>query len=184
MYGREAVHTFFTLMGNVWASKHHAVGAGLCSARRWLPGKWRYCLGCGGVKTPPYRAMNAGHPPSLPLGGKKVAPQGRMRGNLPPTAVYDSSVRGCAQPPKQKTGQSQTALTGLGAPAGTRILGPLIKSQMLYQLSYRHIYALCYLQLYYYTSQCKNCQYTFLKNLRRNSPRRALPSCQIQHSAV
>ena len=27
-----------------------------------------------------------------------------------------------------------------GAPAGTRILGPLIKSQMLYQLSYRHAY--------------------------------------------
>ena len=27
-----------------------------------------------------------------------------------------------------------------GAPAGTRILGPLIKSQMLYQLSYRHVY--------------------------------------------
>ena len=26
-----------------------------------------------------------------------------------------------------------------GAPAGTRILDPLIKSQMLYQLSYRHI---------------------------------------------
>ena len=32
------------------------------------------------------------------------------------------------------------AKTGLGAPAGTRILGPLIKSQMLYQLSYRHVY--------------------------------------------
>ena len=27
-----------------------------------------------------------------------------------------------------------------GAPAGTRILDPLIKSQMLYQLSYGHIY--------------------------------------------
>ena len=29
-----------------------------------------------------------------------------------------------------------------GAPAGTRILDPLIKSQMLYQLSYGHIYLL------------------------------------------
>ena len=27
-----------------------------------------------------------------------------------------------------------------GAPAGTRILEPLIKSQMLYKLSYGHIY--------------------------------------------
>ena len=30
-----------------------------------------------------------------------------------------------------------------GAPAGTRILDPLIKSQMLYQLSYEHICVCC-----------------------------------------
>ena len=32
-----------------------------------------------------------------------------------------------------------------GAPAGTRILDPLIKSQMLYQLSYEHICVCCVL---------------------------------------
>ena len=31
-----------------------------------------------------------------------------------------------------------------GAPAGTRILDPLIKSQMLYQLSYGHLSAALY----------------------------------------
>ena len=45
-----------------------------------------------------------------------------------------------------------------GAPAGTRILDPLIKSQMLYQLSYGHIY-LAVSQRYFYCRYGGSCQY-------------------------
>ena len=41
---------------------------------------------------------------------------------------------------KKKTAASRDVAVLLGAPAGTRIPGTLIKSQVLYQLSYRHMY--------------------------------------------
>ena len=60
-----------------------------------------------------------------------------------PARKQPSAIHGRAGPyarSNAKTGGNLAVSTGFGAPAGTRILGPLIKSQMLYQLSYRHVY--------------------------------------------
>ena len=50
------------------------------------------------------------------------------------------------QPPKKRHRKRPHAIgvRSFGAPEGTRILDPLIKSQMLYQLSYGHLSAALY----------------------------------------
>ena len=64
-------------------------------------------------------------------------------------AFFDTARPGCGRKPadfaaKRKSAIDHNGVSRIsGAPAGTRILDPLIKSQMLYQLSYEHTCLCC-----------------------------------------
>ena len=63
-------------------------------------------------------------------------------------AFFGPAQPGCGRKPAvfaaKKSAIDHNGLSRIfGAPAGTRILDPLIKSQMLYQLSYEHTCLCC-----------------------------------------
>ena len=57
-----------------------------------------------------------------------------------------------------KKHRTKICLVLFGAPAGIRIPDTLIKSQVLYQLSYGHKYSICLLQLKYCNRYGRTCQ--------------------------